>query len=146
VSRVKGAILRDHFQASRWIMLVMASVPHIEVKVAAYAKAVQRVGEENPLIFHLENAAGEPCVVFIVLPPEEVSHSKVVNDVGGGGGGVLEPLNVLHPRRLAGGDTGVEEGGRHAHSKRLCGHVGALCLAVGRDDPECAKEKNQQVL
>ena len=32
------------------------------------------------------------------------------------------------------------------HSKRLCGHVGALGLAVGRDDPECAKQKNQQVL
>ena len=32
------------------------------------------------------------------------------------------------------------------HSKRLCGHVSALCLAVGRDDPECAKQKNQQVL
>ena len=32
------------------------------------------------------------------------------------------------------------------HSKCLCGHVSALCLAVGRDDPECAKQKNQQVL
>ena len=83
----------------------LPSVPHIEVKVAAYAKAVQRVGEENPLIFnlvfvtgvclkvrvlgHLENAAGEPRVVFIVLPAKEVAHSKVVNDVGGGSGGVL---------------------------------------------------------
>ena len=83
----------------------LPSVPHIEVKVAAYAKAVQRVGEENPLIFnlvfvtgvclkvrvlgHLENAAGEPRVVFIVLPAEEVAHSKVVDDVGGGSGGVL---------------------------------------------------------
>ena len=34
------------------------SVPHIEVKVAAYAKAVQRVGEENPLIFHLVFVTG----------------------------------------------------------------------------------------
>ena len=32
------------------------------------------------------------------------------------------------------------------HSKRLCGHVGALGLAVGRNDPECAKQQNQQVL
>ena len=32
------------------------------------------------------------------------------------------------------------------HSKRLWGHVGPLCLAVGGNDPECAKEKNQQVL
>ena len=32
------------------------------------------------------------------------------------------------------------------HSKCLWGHVGALCLAVGCDDPEGAKEKNQQVL
>ena len=26
------------------------------------------------------------------------------------------------------------------NSKRLCGHVGALGLAVGRNDPECAKQ------
>ena len=31
----------------------------------------------------------------------------------------LEPLNVLHPRRLARGDTGVEEGGRHAAGKNV---------------------------
>ena len=26
------------------------------------------------------------------------------------------------------------------NSKRLCGHVGALGLAVGRNDPKCAKQ------
>ena len=94
------------------------SVPHIEVKVTAYAEEVQRVGEENPLVFHLifvgmciwyfylafvvicwhilvtiwshlENTSCEPCVVLIVLPAKEVSHPKVVNDVGGGSGGIL---------------------------------------------------------
>jgi len=139
VCRVKGAVFRDHLQASRGIVLVMASVPHIEVKVAAYAEEVQRVGEENPLVLHLENASGEPCVVFIVLPAKEVSHPKVVNDVGGGSGRILEPLDVLHPGRLAGGDARVEERWSNAHSKRLCGHIGALGLAVGRDDPECAE-------
>ena len=37
----------------------------------------------------LEDSSGEPGVVLVVLPAEQVSHAEVVDDVGGDGGGVL---------------------------------------------------------
>ena len=41
------------------------SVPHIEVKVTAYAEEVQRVGEENPLVFHLIFVG--MCICYLYL-------------------------------------------------------------------------------
>ena len=37
----------------------------------------------------LEDSPGEPGVVLVVLPAEQVPHPEVVDDVRGDGGGVL---------------------------------------------------------
>ena len=42
----------------------------------------------------------------------------------------LEPLNVLHPRRLARGDAGVEEGGRHAAKNKEKRQIYSQTLAL----------------
>ena len=89
---VQRTVLRDHLQAARGVQLRVAAVPHVQVHVGAdtVAQAVQGVGEEDPLVLDLENPARQPGVVLVVLSAKQVPHPEVVNDVGGGRGGVLE--------------------------------------------------------
>ena len=92
-------------------MVCRPSVPQIEVEVAANAKAVQGIGEEDPLVLHLktknkhvtffpflavfsgrhlQNPTGESCIVLVVVATKQVTHAKVVDDVRCGSGRVLQ--------------------------------------------------------
>ena len=59
------------------------------------------VRKENPLVLHLEDSAGQPGVVFVVLPAEQFTNPEVIDEERCHAGGELE-ISTKKPPKVKG--------------------------------------------
>ena len=112
---VQRAVLRDHLQRPGGLHVVVTAPeavvrPTVDVDVGADdPEVVQGVGEEDPLVLHLQDPPSQSGVVLVVLSAKQFPHPikviikglshiltfsanlpKMLYEVGGGPGGELK--------------------------------------------------------